>query len=86
MKPHCDCFAALCDVADALQEAKFGLDDDREAMYEKLMLYIKPYLTISCQLYGEERTIPKHHVLMHIAMDGDYMDVFSMERMNLLPK
>ena len=50
------------------------------------MVCIRRYLKINCQLYGEARTVPKHHVLMHIAMDKDYMDVFSLERMNLLPK
>ena len=90
MKPHCECFAALCDLADALNAAKFGRYVDRQSMYDELMFCIERFLTISSQLYGEAHTKPKSHVLFHIARDflltGLIPDCFPLERYNLVPK
>jgi hypothetical protein len=90
MKPHCECFASLCDLADALQDAKIQRFEDRKYMYEKLMFLAVRYLTLSSQLYGESHTKPKAHILFHISRDfledGYLLGCWPLERMNPLPK
>ena len=90
MVPHCECFASLCDLADALQDAKFQRFKDRKQMHDKLMFLAVRYLTLSSRLYGESHTKPKAHILFHIINDfledGYMFDCWVLERMNLLPK
>ena len=90
LKPNCACLYALCDLTDALQEAKGGNFADRAQMAEKLRLKISTYLKMNIHVYGTARVTPKHHMLMHLVeqflKDGFLMDCFVTERMHILAK
>ena len=90
MQPHFECFEALCDLADALNDAKFCRFDDRKEHHDKMMLLLVRYYKLQSELYGDASTKPKAHVMFHIISDfltnGCILDCFALERMNLLPK
>ena len=90
MQPHFECFEALCDLADALNDAKRCRFDDRKEHHDKMMLLLVRYYKLQGELYGDASTKPKAHVMFHIISDfltnGCILDCFALERMNLLPK
>lgn len=90
LEDHCQCVYAMCDVADALQEAKRQQYDDRESMAHRIKDLIVRYLRVRLAVYGTSRVKPKHHMLLHmfeqLLMDGLMLDCFILEHMHLLIK
>ena len=57
------CFCNICDVADALQRAKFQHFTCRKTMAVLIKDLVRKYLDVRLAVYGKKGVKPKHHKL-----------------------
>jgi hypothetical protein len=83
-------FCNICEVADALQQAKFQHFKCRKRMAELIKDLVRKYLDIRKAVYGKKGVKPKHHKLSHLWKqlldDGFLMDCFILEHMHCMIK
>ena len=84
------CFCNICDVADALQQAKFQHFTCRKTMAVLIKDLVRKYLDVRLAVYGKKGVKPKHHKLSHLwkqlLEDGFLMDCFILEHMHCMIK
>jgi len=84
------CFLSACEVADALQQAKFQHFECRKTMAKLIKDLVRKYLDVRAAVYGKKGIKPKHHKLCHLWKqledDGFLMDCFILEHMHCMIK
>ena len=90
LRDHCKVLYCICDLADALQQAKRRHYKCKREMARLIKDLVRQYLQVRRAVYGTQGVKPKHHMLLHIAdqllKDGILLDCWLLEHMHAMLK